>query len=156
MKKGLLSCMVVIFVIFGLLTAGVAVMFFAKICPPQGPWPMPPWCGEGSQSFSIPVPPAELPTIPDISEIREIPQIALTEAPELVIEKAVVISTRVDEIPYPDFYNNPTFSKAVVKGSLLRPGSGAGGLPGRIPGCLRVPAGDWRAPAGDGHEEHRH
>jgi hypothetical protein len=118
MKKGLLTCLVVILVIFGLIIAGVAAMFFAKICPPQGPWPMPPWCGEDSRTFSIPVPPMppqDIPSIEEISEIPTLPKIALTEAPELEIEKAVVIPTRVDEIPYPEFYNNPTFTKAVVK-----------------------------------------
>ncbi|HRY62183.1 MAG TPA: hypothetical protein P5056_00155 [Candidatus Paceibacterota bacterium] len=28
----------------GLISAIVVVMFFAQICPPKGPWPMPPWC----------------------------------------------------------------------------------------------------------------
>jgi hypothetical protein len=28
----------------------VAVMFFGKICPPAGPWPMPPWCGDSTAS----------------------------------------------------------------------------------------------------------
>lgn len=30
--------------IIGLLIAATAVMFIFKACPPQGPWPTPPWC----------------------------------------------------------------------------------------------------------------
>jgi hypothetical protein len=52
MKKGLKSCLSVVLAVVGLFIAGVAVMFFANLCPPQGPWPMPPWC-EGS-GFSLP------------------------------------------------------------------------------------------------------
>jgi hypothetical protein len=33
---------------------GVAVMFFAKFCPPQGPWPLPPWCKEYSGTIPLP------------------------------------------------------------------------------------------------------
>jgi hypothetical protein len=47
MKKGLKSCLTVFLALAGLCVAGVAVMFFANLCPPQGPWPLPPWC-EGS------------------------------------------------------------------------------------------------------------
>lgn len=118
MKKGLLSCWVIILAIVGILFVGVAVMFFANICPPQGPWPMPPWCGEDSWTFSIPIPPTppqEIPSIEQISEIPTLPKVELTETPELVIEEAVVIPTRIEEIPYPDFYNNPPISKAVVR-----------------------------------------
>lgn len=34
-----------------LVTVTMAVMFFAKICPPKGPWPMPPWCAYKSESI---------------------------------------------------------------------------------------------------------
>lgn len=44
MKKGFKSCLVVLLVLAGLCLAGVAGMYFARLCPPQGPWPMPPWC----------------------------------------------------------------------------------------------------------------
>ncbi len=117
MKKGFLTCLGIILVIMAILVAGVAIMFFANICPPQGPWPMPPWCGEDSRTFSIPVPPIppqEIPSVEEISEIPVLPEIALTEAPELVIEEAVVIPAEIDKIPYPDFYNNPPVIKAVV------------------------------------------
>jgi Glycoside Hydrolase Family 113 len=45
MKKGLKSCLIVLSVLVGLCVIGVAVLFFSRPCPPQGPWPMPPWCG---------------------------------------------------------------------------------------------------------------
>jgi len=30
-----------------LVVVGLTLMFIFQLCPPQGPWPMPPWCGEG-------------------------------------------------------------------------------------------------------------
>ncbi len=44
MKKGLKSCLIVVLVLVGLCIVGTAVMFFFNLCPPQGPWPTPPWC----------------------------------------------------------------------------------------------------------------
>jgi hypothetical protein len=60
MKKGLKSCLIVVVVLVGLGVAGLAAMFFAKLCPPQGPWPMPPWCGEG---MALPTIPENLPSL---------------------------------------------------------------------------------------------
>ena len=60
MKKGLKSCLIVLLVLVGLCIAGVAVMFFSNLCPPQGPWPMPPWCEEG---IALPPVPENLPSI---------------------------------------------------------------------------------------------
>ncbi len=48
MKKILKSCAYVSLATIVLCIAGVAVMFATKLCPPAGPWPMPPWCA-GSQ-----------------------------------------------------------------------------------------------------------
>jgi hypothetical protein len=48
MKKGLKSCLLVVLILVGLCVAVTAGMFFTKICPPQGPWPMPPWCAGSS------------------------------------------------------------------------------------------------------------
>ena len=44
MKKTGKSCLYVLlgFILFVVL--GMVIMFVAKICPPSGPWPMPPWC----------------------------------------------------------------------------------------------------------------
>jgi hypothetical protein len=47
MKKGMKSCLIVTLGLAGLCVVGVAGMYFARVCPPQGPWPIPPWC-EGS------------------------------------------------------------------------------------------------------------
>lgn len=66
MKKSLNSCLILMLAAAGLCIAGVAVMFFARLCPPQGPWPQPPWC-EGS---SIAIPP--------LAEILPIAEPALT------------------------------------------------------------------------------
>ena len=44
MKKGLKSCLFVLLILAGLCLVGAAVMVFSNLCPPQGPWPMPPWC----------------------------------------------------------------------------------------------------------------
>jgi hypothetical protein len=50
MKKVLKFPLIVVLVLVGLCIVGTAVMFFFNLCPPQGPWPMPPWCaGEGGQ-----------------------------------------------------------------------------------------------------------
>jgi hypothetical protein len=44
MKKSVKSCLIAVLVFATVCIAGVAVMFFADLCPPQGPWPIPPWC----------------------------------------------------------------------------------------------------------------
>src|SRR3990167_6298531 len=55
-----------IFIILGILVALLAVMAVFKICPPQGPWPTPPWCEGGMQLPEIKMP--ALPSIPSTSE----------------------------------------------------------------------------------------
>jgi hypothetical protein len=37
-------------------------MFLLNICPPQGPWPMPPWCSKGflKNQFTVDVKPTKL------------------------------------------------------------------------------------------------
>lgn len=52
MKKGFRSCVVAVLALGGLCAAGVGVMFISDLCPPQGPWPMPPWCA--GSAFSLP------------------------------------------------------------------------------------------------------
>ncbi len=51
MNKGLKISLIVILVIIACCLALMGVMFAAKICPPAGPWPLPPWCQGG---ISIP------------------------------------------------------------------------------------------------------
>jgi hypothetical protein len=45
MKKILLA----IFLVAVLIVAGVVAMFAFSLCPPSGPWPMPPWCVVGNE-----------------------------------------------------------------------------------------------------------
>jgi hypothetical protein len=61
MNKGLKSSLIVVLVLAGLCIAGVAVMFFGNLCPPQGPWPMPPWC-----KGSVAMPNISMPGIPAV------------------------------------------------------------------------------------------
>jgi hypothetical protein len=50
MKKGLKSCLIAILALAGLCIVGVVVMFATGLCPPAGPWPMPPWCQTSGQT----------------------------------------------------------------------------------------------------------
>ena len=58
MKKTGLTCLGIVLALAVVCLVGVGVMFATKLCPPQGPWPMPPWCGEG---VALP----GLPAVPD-------------------------------------------------------------------------------------------
>lgn len=53
MKKGVKACLVLVLILGGLCVAGVAIMAAMDFCPPEGPWPAPPWC-DGSESAFIP------------------------------------------------------------------------------------------------------
>jgi hypothetical protein len=55
--KSLLKFLIVL---FGLLVIGVILMAVLNLCPPPGPWPMPPWCSEKER----PTQPITLPSIP--------------------------------------------------------------------------------------------
>ena len=59
MNKGMKSCLISVLVLVGLCVVGAAAAFFAKPCPPQGPWPMPPWCQRSANAL--------LPAIPTIT-----------------------------------------------------------------------------------------
>ena len=41
--------------VVGLFVAATAVMFVFKTCPPQGPWPTPPWCIQQPIDFNLTV-----------------------------------------------------------------------------------------------------
>ena len=105
MKKGVKSCLIVILALSGLCIAGVVVMFFANICPPQGPWPMPPWCGANSQD-AVDFPPLTVPTL-------SLPGVVPTPV-VLMLDNAIVVPTDVEVIDYPDMFNNPTITSAQV------------------------------------------
>lgn len=53
MKKGVKTCLILVLILGGLCVAGIAVMAAMDFCPPEGPWPAPPWC-DGSESAFIP------------------------------------------------------------------------------------------------------
>ena len=105
MKKGVKSCLIVVLAMSGLCVAGVVVMFFANICPPQGPWPMPPWCGANSQD-AVGFPPLTVPTF-------SLPIVAPTPM-VLLLDDAIVVPTDVEAIDYPDMFNNPAITSAQV------------------------------------------
>ena len=63
--------------IVGLFVAATAVMFVFQICPPQGPWPAPPWCAS--------------------APVKE-------EFKDVEFKDVLVVPTDLDKIGYPDFY----------------------------------------------------
>ncbi len=66
MKKIIKTALFLLLALVGLCIAGVGVMFFTDLCPPQGPWLMPPWCSaEDGSSLSIPSLPEGLPQLPE-------------------------------------------------------------------------------------------
>ena len=53
MKKIVKSCLLIILVLVGLIVAGVAILAAKDLCPPEGPWPAPPWCDGSEELFYI-------------------------------------------------------------------------------------------------------
>ncbi len=102
MRKG---CLIILLVVILIPVVAVAVMFFAKICPPSGPWPTPPWCAKGESSFDLPG------ALPQLSDL---PFIAEDVVEEIEIQNAVIVPVDVSAIPYPDFYNTPQIETALV------------------------------------------
>jgi len=59
-----------ILVIIGLIIAIMIVMFLFNICPPQGPWPTPPWCKiSGRNTFAVSVVPTKIAQIKAINMV---------------------------------------------------------------------------------------
>jgi len=105
MKRGLKSCLFVVIALIGLCVIGMVAMAIFNLCPPAGPWPMPPWCGINSQE-TVDLPPVASPTV-------SLP--ATVPSPEgITIENAIVIPTDVRAIDYPNIFNNPTITSAQV------------------------------------------
>ncbi len=103
MKK---SCLIILLVMILLPVLLVSIMFFAKICPPNGPWPMPPWCEKGTAStFNLPE---------NLPQLSDLPMVAEDSVKEIELENAIVVPIDVSAISYPDFYNMPTISKVTV------------------------------------------
>ena len=42
------GCLIALIVVIALLVVSVAAMALLRLCPPQGPWPTPPWCSGDS------------------------------------------------------------------------------------------------------------
>jgi len=61
-------------IVVGVIVLAILIMAIFQICPPSGPWPMPPWCG----TTSAPV--------------------------EEEFKDVLVVPTDMDKIIYPDFY----------------------------------------------------
>lgn len=74
----------IIFIVLGILVALLALMAVFKICPPQGPWPMPPWCGTTSALVK--------------EEFKDV----------------FVVPTDLNKIAYPDFYRQAKPTNIIV------------------------------------------
>ena len=90
----------IIFVVLGVLIALFALMTIFKVCPPQGPWPTPPWCEGGTQLPEIKM--QALPSIPSTSE-------------KINIADAIVVPTDVSKIDYPIFYEKPAAANVTIE-----------------------------------------
>ena len=56
----------IIFIVLGISVVLLALTGVLKICPPQGPWPMPPWCGGDGYQIRIPkisIPKFQIPSL---------------------------------------------------------------------------------------------
>src|SRR3990167_10339542 len=102
----------IIFIVLGILVALLALMAVFKICPPQGPWPMPPWCEGGIQLPKINLP--GLPSTPSTEGTHSTKQETKSAPTKAEIVTANVIVT----VPYwttGDVYvglgNNPKYIK---------------------------------------------
>lgn len=51
MKKSFKTCLIILIIVGLLCVISIAAMFFLKICPPQRPWMMPPWCEKSTTAI---------------------------------------------------------------------------------------------------------
>lgn len=93
------AVLIVLAFLLGILVLGVVLMVALDLCPPQGPWPRPPWCAPGEV------------TLPDPGSL---PLLQPAPSEFLVIENAVVIPAAVDQVNYPEMFNVPTTITAEV------------------------------------------
>ncbi len=56
-----------IFIGIGVLIVLIFISITLKLCPPQGPWPTPPWCG--GSSYHIGIPKISIPNFPSMPEL---------------------------------------------------------------------------------------
>ena len=101
MKKGLKSCLIVLPVLAGLCIVGVAIMFLSNLCPPQGPWPLPPWCSRNGDNL----PKAEVPN--DQSDNTLPP----TKAERVTVNVIVTVPYWTTDDVYLGIGENPTYLK---------------------------------------------
>lgn len=82
------------------LIVGVSVMLFLKICPPSGPWPIPPWCIGNTEKIDV----ANAITITtDINKINY-PELYNKPSPvSVVVENPFCVIAR-EEVTYPISY----------------------------------------------------
>lgn len=107
MKKLLKSCAVILAIMVVLLGVGIGMMFFTKACPPPGPWPLPPWCSENHRIYQPPIHPPPIHLTP-----TQVPLPNGLSTP--MVENALVISTDITQIEYPEFYRHPILSTVDV------------------------------------------
>src|SRR3989338_7376067 len=108
----------IIFIVLGILVALLALMAVFKICPPQGPWPLPPWCGKGG--YQIRIPKISIPEFQTSTDISERQTSAKQEKTIFVAEKinitdAIVVPTDLSKIAYPNFYKNPATANVTIE-----------------------------------------
>jgi len=104
MKKGMKSILIIIFALSGLCIAGFIAMLLFNICPPIGPWPIPPWCKNVSQ---------ETVNLPEV----DLPKVLSSTPEEITIENGIVVPTDVKVIDYPDMFNTP----AIISSQVINP-----------------------------------
>lgn len=86
----------------GVLIFITVIMALFKLCPPQGPWPLPPWCKSG---ISIP---GFIPPNPFIKGSQG-------TVAEIKVDDAVTVPTDISKINYPAFYKDIKPAKMTVK-----------------------------------------
>jgi len=87
LQKKRKSGLVVILVLVGIVIVGLAGMYLTQLCPPQGPWPMPPWCASGSQEA--------IAINPTLTAAPAAPTAGPTQTPRPMIEYQVQVT-----VPY--------------------------------------------------------
>jgi len=99
----------------GIVVIAVAAMAVLNLCPPQGPWPMPPWCPDSSISWPFS-------KSPQLAEVPAADPQTSTEMSENEILARVAIGLVQDLTTVNTYFNDAASSLGEVKASL--PGGG--------------------------------
>ncbi len=118
--KNLLKILAVLFAIF---LFSVAIMALLNLCPPQGPWPMPPWCSVGDITLLQPVstssPLAAEPGVETAPEealqVYRTGQLIILDAEEYLDFEGSNPQISWTQLVYPDLY----IGQEVVSGTKL-------------------------------------